>query len=400
MVEERGFKKTLRDIYNDGIKIRDDQDRIHLISTFGEGIVGERVSDVLELFQYNINTQTLTATVANGGTVTQADSMAVLTSSTATNGAANLKSKHVVRYRAGHEVYSIFTSLWANGGVAGAKQYIGLFTNTDGFFLGYNGTDFVVGRRKDSSDTVVSTFNGSAEFTNRFDPTKLNIFSITFGWLGTAPVNFYWMNPEGKMILIHQMKLPNTLTGPSTTNPVLPMSADITKTSGATSIVMKSGSWHGGVIHNGDDQVADRYYSKIISATAISTETVLINYQNVSTFQSKTNLVDIEGALLEAASDGTKIGLVKIYRNLAIGGTPSWANIDATNSVMQTDTAGTVTPSDANLLLAITLGRTDSQLISLKDLDFVIHPGETLTVTAQSTANMDFSFFLRWRERF
>jgi hypothetical protein len=399
MSEERGYKKTLRDIYNDGIKIRDDQDRIGLISTFGEGIVGQRISDVLELFQYNINTETLTSTVANGGTVTQADSMAILTSSTATNGAAQLQSKHVVRYRAGHEVYSIFTSLWANGGVAGATQYIGLFNGTDGFFLGYNGTDFVVGRRKDSVDTTVSTFNGSAEFTNRFDPTKLNIFSITFGWLGTAPVNFYWMNPEGKLVLIHQMQLPNTLTGPTVTNPVLPVCMDITKTSGATSIVMKSGSWHGGVIHNGIDKVSDRFFSKIISATTVSTEAVLINFQNVSTFQSKTNLIDVEGALLEAASDGTKIGLVKIYRNLAIT-SPSWTNVNATNSVIQTDVAGTVTPSDNNLLLALTLGRTDSKLINLKDLDFVLHPGETLTVTAQSTANMDFSFFLRWAEHF
>lgn len=369
-------------------------------TVFGESIVAQRHTEILEQFQYNINTLSLdTSASANGGTVTQGDSMAILSSSTATNGQAQIQTKKSLRYRPGHEGYAFFTSLWQNGGVAGAKQYCGLFSPTDGYFLGYNGTDFVVGRRKDSVDFTISNLNGDPEFTAQFDSSKLNIFMITYGWLGTAPINFWWCNEVGKWHLIHQMSTSNTLTGPTVSNPVLPICFDITKTSGATDIVMKTASWHAGISHDGD-QKGDRHFTGATSATGISAETVLINFQNVSTFQGKTNQVRVVAQLLGASSDGTKIGEVKIYKNLAIGGTPSWSNVDATNSVMQTDTAGTVTPSDANLLIDIPLGRTDSEIIYTSGLEFFLLPGETATVTGQSASSMDFSFTARWREEF
>jgi len=400
MVEERGFKKTLRDIYNDGIGSRDIGSNLSFNTTFGEGIVAQRHTEIVEQFQYNINTKTLSTTVANGGTVTQDDSMAVITSSTAINGAAQLQTKKKLRYRPGHEGYGFFTALWSSGGVAGAKQYIGLFNVTDGYFLGYNGTDFVVGRRKDSVDTTTSTLNGDPLFTEKFDPTKLNIFQITYGWLGTAPVNFYWMDSNGKWRLIHKMKLPNTLTGPSVTNPALPVCVDITKTSGATSLIMKTASWHAGISHDGDTE-GDRRFTGTISATNVTTEVVLINFRNKSTYASKTNQVRAVAEYMAAASDGTKTGIIKIYKNLAIGGTPSWGDVDTTNSIMETDTAGTVTPSDANLLMAIPLGRQSSQAIQdLGQLNFFLYPGETATITGQSSANMDFIFTARWREEF
>ena len=357
------------------IKIVDVGNYSSFNTTFGESIVAQRFTEILEEFQYTINTKTLTDGSENNATVTQSDSMAILTSSTTSNGHAQLESKKKLRYRPGHEGYAFFTSLWANGGVANSKQYCGLFDDGDGFFLGYNGTDFVVGYRKNTTDTTVtkSNFNGDSSFDS-IDTSKLNIFMITYAWLGTAPINFWWMNERGEWVLIHRFELPNTLTGPSVTNPVLPLRFDITKTSGDTSIVMKTASWHAGIAHDGDTQ-GDRYFTGSITKNTVSTESVLINFQNVSTFQSKTNKVRVYATLLGAAGDGTKTGEIKIYKNLAIGGTPSWSNVDATNSVMQKDTAGTVTPSDANLLISIPLGRNDSKQVDVTNQSFFLDPG-------------------------
>lgn len=372
-----------------------------LNTIFGEHITANRHTELVETFVYNINTYSLSTTVANSATVTQADSMAVLTSGTNAAGSARLNTKKFLRYRAGHEGYAFFTALWANGGVAGAVQYIGLFDSNNGYYIGYNGTDFVVGRRSNGSDTQVisSSFNGSSTFTDEFDNTKLNVFQINYGWLGAAPINFMWLNPEGKWVLIHRMQLPNTLTVPHTGSPALPMAMQVTKTSGATSIIMKSASWHAGISHDGDT-IGDRFFTGSISATTISAETVLINFQNVSTFQSKINKVRVVAVQLNASSEGTKTGEIKIYKNLAIGGTPSWSNVDATNSVMQTDTAGTVTPSNTNLLVDIPLAKTDSVSLDVGKLEFYLLPSETATVTAQSASNMDFTFSARWREEF
>lgn len=370
-------------------------------STFGEMIQSPRYSRIIEEFQYNINTLTLTATETNNGTVTQGDSMAILTSSTTSNGRARLESKRKLRYRPGHEGYAFFTALWANGGVANSTQYAGLFDSTDGFFIGYNGTDFVVGRRKDSSDTTVTqaNFNGDHSF-NSIVTSNLNIFMITYGWLGTAPVNFWWMNERGEWILIHRMELPNTLTGPSVTNPVLPMAFDVTKTSGATSIVMKTASWHAGIIEPATVRaVGDRYFSADASGSTISTETVLLNLRNQTTFQSKTNKVEIIIEFFEASSEGTKPAIIEIYKNLSIGGTPVWGDVDATNSVIQTDTAGTVTPDTTKRLFSIHLAKSDSHAVQGLP-SFYLLPGDTLTITGQSASNTDLNFYVLWREEF
>ena len=370
-------------------------------STFGEIIQSPRYSRIIEEFQYNINTLTLTSTETNNGTVTQGDSMAILTSSTTSNGRARLESKRKLRYRPGHEGYAFFTCIWSNGGVANSTQYAGLFDSTDGFFIGYNGTNFVVGRRKDSSDTTVTqaNFNGDHSF-NSIVTSNLNIFMITYGWLGTAPINFWWMNERGEWILIHRMELPNTLTGPSVTNPVLPMAFDVTKTSGSESIVMKTASWHAGIIESPSvETVGDRYFSANASGSSISSETVLLNLRNQTTFQSKTNKVEIIIEFFEASSEGTKPAIIEIYKNISIGGTPVWGDVDATNSVIQTDTAGTITPDTTKRLFSIHLAKSDSHAVQGLP-SFYLLPGDTLTVTGQSASNTDLNFYVLWREEF
>ena len=325
--------------------------------------------------------------------------MCIVTSSTNTTGAARIESKKTLRYRAGHEGYAFFTCLWANGGVAGATQFAGLFDTTDGFFLGYNGLDFVVCRRKDSVTLPVSEFNGDPEFTAKFNPLKLNIFQITYAWLGTAPVNFWWMNESGEWVLIHRMNLPNSLTGPSVTNPVLPIALEVIKTSGATSIVMKSASWHAGISHDGDTQ-GDRWFAGTASKTGVTTEAVIVSFKNQTTFQSKPNKVIVQARLLGMSADATKNSIIKIYKNLAIGGSPSWSNVDATNSVMQIDTAGTVTPSASALEFSFPMAKNESKEIDVSTFEIFLLPGETSTITGQGAQSTDFTFTARWTEGF
>jgi hypothetical protein len=403
MVEERGYKKTLKEILNrlTSGKILDDAiGRSTLNTIFGEQINIIPHADIEEQFHYNINTRTLTTTNANGGTATVENDMMKLSSSTATNGSTKVETNRPIRYRPGKEAFALFTAQWDNGGVAGCKQRIGIFNGTDGYYVGFNGTDFVAGYSTSGSDTEVTQANmsGDSTYIDQLDFTKLNIFRISYGWLGTAPVTFEFLGSDHHWHELHIIEFQNTLTRPSVDNPSLPICAHVTKTSGATDVVMRSASWLGGV-HGEDHSPGDRYDTGTVSATGVSTEAVLIHFQNVTTFQSKTNRVEVEGVRVSIASDGTKTGKVKIYKNLSIT-SPSWSNIDATNSVLQTSTAGTVTPSDANLLFEYNLGRTDSIVDDISDMDMILEPGDTVTITGQSAANMDFDFTARWREHF
>jgi translation initiation factor IF-1 len=46
------------------------------------------------------------------------------------------------------------------------------------------------------------------------------------------------------------------------------------------------------------------------------------------------------------------------------------------------------------------LARTGDIVDDIRDLDMKIRPGDTVTITGQSAANMDFDFTARWREYF
>jgi ABC-type glutathione transport system ATPase component len=147
-----------------------------------------------------------------------------------------------------------------------------------------------------------------------------------------------------------------------------------------------------------DDLVQDRYFTGTVT-NSVSSEEVLISFQSVSTFQSETNRVVAEGVRVSISTDGNKNAQVKMYKNLSISGA-SWANVDATNSIMQTDTAGTITPDDANLLWEYNLAKNDSIIDDIRDIDFILYPGETITITGQSGAANEITFTARWREKF
>lgn len=375
-------------------------------TTFKDVITAQRSGDILEQFQYNINTYTLETTVNNGGTVTQSEGMCVLSTGTNADGDAMIQSKKPIRYRPGYEGYAYFTVLFENPAHPNTIQYAGPFNNDDGYFFGYRNEDLVVGRRNSGVDTVVTqdNWNGRTrtgtlgkELKN-LDLTKLNIIRITWGWLGTAPIRFEISGSDGEWMTLHTMNASGTLTKPTILNPVLPICIDVDKTGGdSTDVVVKSASWSGGVIGI-DTHQADRYFTGSVGGT-YSTEAVMINFRNVSTFQSISNKVKAEGVKLSMSADGTKPARIKIYKNLTIT-SPTWTPVDSTNSIMETDTVGTVTPSDANLLFEYDLAKDDSLLDDISNLDFFIFPGETVTITGQSGASSDLRFTARWRELF
>ena len=397
MVEERGFKKTLRDIYNLLKTGEDSAGRASFNTTFGDKITVDRQADIEEQFHYNINTETLTTTTANSGAASVENDMLKLSSSTNTAGSVKVTTKRIIRYRPGFEGYALFTALWENEGVATSVQHIGPTGDNDGYYIGYTNTNFVVGRRAGGTDTEVveSNFNGGD--ISGLDKTKLNIFRITWGWLGTATITFEWKSPTG-WVIMHQMLLENSLTRPHVNNPVLPIQAEVTKTAGATDIIMRSGSWNGGMM--GEDKGAgDRFFLAHVDAAAVSTQQVLFNLQNQATFQSKTNRVEVEMILINASTDGSKTVELAFYRNLAITN-PSWSDINATNSVMRIDTAGTVTPNAANLEFEFGLAKVDSILLNSEKIGLIMEPGDTYTITGASGANNDIHLAVRWKEHF
>lgn len=223
-------------------------------TVFGSLFAEQLTDDISINFSLAIPASLATVTTANGGSVTQAQAQASLQSSAAATGQALLVSQHQTAYQPGHEIRCDFTATFTQG-VAGAVQYMGLYDASNGFYLGYNGTGFVVAKRSAGVDTQVAqaSWNGNLATTftrdgiaEAIDFTKGNVYRIRFGWLGNAVINFEVLSPDGNYCLIHQIKFPNTSTTASIQNPNLPMRAEVTKTTGASNVTVKTSSWRAG----------------------------------------------------------------------------------------------------------------------------------------------------------
>lgn len=166
-----------------------------------------------------------------------------------------------VAYRPAEEVYCYFTAAFTTG-VASTFQRIGLTNETEGFFLGYEGTAFSVSYITNSVVTSVAqaswnvdtcTSQTGSDFLSggavqTLDPTKMNLYRIRFGWLGIGPASFEVMSPDGVWVLMHVFRFNNSQTTPSIRTPNLPIKYWLS--SNGSDLIVKSSCCAAGVAYD------------------------------------------------------------------------------------------------------------------------------------------------------
>lgn len=170
----------------------------------------------------------------------------VIGTGTGANGSQKVTSYTTTTYRSGSEEYCYFTLTTTSTTNVNSFQRV-LFGDTDnGFAVGFNGTTFGILSRYKTVDTHVTQANfnldpldgsPSSKFTRAgvpeaINPTRTNVFRIRFGWVGSAPDLFEVMNPDGRWVAFHILRHPNLYTRASLTNADLPITAEVSKSSG------------------------------------------------------------------------------------------------------------------------------------------------------------------------
>lgn len=201
---------------------------------------------------------------SNGGSVSVSGPQATLSTSTAVDGSAQIQSRQKTRYLPGHELRVAFTAGFTTG-EAGCAQRAGLFDENDGFWVGFNGADFVCSRRYGGTDHLATrdtwddALDGSAssKFTRNGSPEAIdfemvNVFRIRFGWLGNSDITFEVKAPDGHYVTFYRIRFPNSSTLPSIENPNLPMTFEAIKTSGSADFSMRTSSWNAAIMESGN----------------------------------------------------------------------------------------------------------------------------------------------------
>ena len=257
----------------------------------------------------------VTVTTANSATAASNVGGALFASGTNTSGSVQGVTAQNTIYRSGSEVYAMFTASFT-AGVASSYMRIGLYDANNGFFVGYEGTSFGLTVRNNAAD--VTTAKGSwsedsltgaagSKFTRAgvpeaIDLTKLNIWRIRFGWLGSAPFILEVMAPDGHWVTCHKVLYPNLQATPSIRSADLPITLDITKTSaGATDLQIQTDCWGAGT-NSGVGNLGDIY--------AFQT-TALLN--NGATFSSGVKTLSPEYSQVQTTILASHNGSIDIY---------------------------------------------------------------------------------------
>lgn len=136
----------------------------------GKSAFGEQLSSSLEpvvqlLFTYSVNPYQVNQFL-NGGTAAVSTAMLALSTGAAANQSACIESVNTIRYEPGLGVCCRFTGIFT-AGVANSEQIIGVGDIGEGFYFGYNGTDFGILRRYGGTPEVrtltVTTGSSTAE---------------------------------------------------------------------------------------------------------------------------------------------------------------------------------------------------------------------------------------------
>jgi hypothetical protein len=375
-------------------------------SIFGDKITGTRVPSIAGQFQYGLRADDAVIDNVGSGNTSFSNAMLLLNTGTDSNGHIGIQGTDYLRYIPGHEAYAFFTCVFS-AGVASNNQRVGIFDydggNGNGFFIGYKETQFGVTRRRAGVDTFtpvdVSTVFPSDQGT--FDPTKGNVYKISYGYLGFATIHFEVLLPHGGFVEMASIDYPNSSTETHIANTNIPLRAEATNSGNTTDIEMKIGSVTAGIVDGGGaDPIARVFTFAMPTTTLVAGVTKqLVHFRNKSTYFSITNKISTQLILISASTDGNKTVAWGIKKNPTITTAGTWADISV-DSVMEYSTDAVTDLNTGGDLILWNLSKIDSFFEDVEKYLIKLRPTQWATIYALSAGANDVDLSIRWKELF
>ncbi len=233
------------------------------------------------------------------------------------------------------------------------------------------------------------------------DPTKGNVYQIGYQWLGFGAIEFSIENPAtGKFVIVHRIEYANANITPSLQNPTLPLHIMSKNTSNNSNLTIKTSSMAGFT----EGRIVDLgiINAKVKNITNLgATEIPILTIKNKLVYQSTINRVRIEPLFVSFATLATKPIIFRIKVSPTLTGTPAFSDVSTDTSVMSFDTDATGITSGRELFTTI-LAKEDSEIIDFAKLRKMLNPGETFSITGQSTSgtNQEVTVSITWEELF
>ena len=393
-------------------RILDNAGRVSINTIFGDALTVVRESDVALRWPYNINTYENITTTSGSGSVNASGDMAVVSTGATVGSIARLESVNLIRYRPGSEVFCMFTTvLTCSGtigyqqGVAGSIQAVGIFDANNGFAIGFNGIQFGIRWRVSGIDTWIPQTQFNRDGLVTVDLTKIQLWRISFGWFGGAPIFFEYLTEDGVWTLFHVINIANKINVVSIHNPSLQAAIETISSSSTTNVIVKVGCIEGG--SSRPPNVMDIgyrhfHYSSSLTLKNLSSGTTIpmLSIQNPITFQGITNktMITVIGGTATMTANGSNVAQFTAIFDATLTGA-SFSALDSVNSVAQVDNSATAFSGGASARYGINMTN-GTALVDLNGGPILVYPGHTLTVTGTATGNATGIIDINWKEAY
>lgn len=356
-------------------------------------------------FNYELSSQFVNTSSNALGSVTSANSLAIVSSGSSANSFGLLRTVRFIKYKPGQGINCMFTGLF-DVGVAGNTQIIGPGNSLYGYYFGYTGSNFGVMRRNQGIDEWILQDNWNLDKMDGYGPSRVvlnkqlgNVYRITYQWLGFGQILYMIENPStGEFVPVHRNQYANKNSVPSTFVPSFPMMVQSINTTNTTNIQTKTACLN--AMCEGIQSTLGLTFG-IDNTKTISTLTnlMVISIRSKTTFKGQDNVIPVYLKLLSLSADGTRNAIIYLFKDTVLGGAPLvWTDV-STDSVMEYNTNGT-TITGGTQIAAFSMGKVESRTFSVADLNYFIAPGSVITIAARLlvSGTNDISASLTWYE--
>ena len=339
-------------------------------------------------YTYSINTDTsLVPAPVAAGAVTWSSGTAVVSTSAAATSSAVLRSKRYVGVGVGR-VIRLALACSFNSGVANSTQIVGMGTDENGLFVGYNGTAFGVMVRNNSVSTWVSSFNidkldGTGSSALTLDPTKGNVYFVTYDTSGFGSVTFAVGSGASDAAVFHRITFGNSASAVALRNFAGPLTASATNSTNTTAISLRVAGWS--AFTDGVPRLIGALRGADISRSIFSTTYIpVLSILNKTSYQSVTNCLSAYLKQLSISCDGTKGAVVvSIWDGVTLTGA-TYIDVSTVNSSVQVDTSAAAM-SGGTLLCSFTVTCRGDRQVDLTGYDLSLSPGNSYTIACRNS---------------
>jgi len=375
-------------IANLGVTNKDPAGRQQFIGTFGDAAIAVRKDQIAAIYSYDARLSEIVGldTLPAGFEVTIIDSNLVYRN--ILPGSHFIESLTSVRYRAAQMIYAYGTAAFVAGLPVGTYFYgIGICDAEDGFQIGIKDGLFGIRHRRTDRTNRASPTLDFDRFVEREDfnldkldgvfPSKYNItdllengnvFMITYGYLGYAPITFSVKTPDDQWIAFHRIEYPGTSLKTNVSVPYAPLSFEIDDPNGL-GLDIRIGSIAAGTLGgNGNDPTVREQAFVLPMAVSVVGLTTIALFRQPQEYKQIRNKI---GALLKtmsAETDGAQGATIRLEFNPDIITPGTWATVadDGPVEYSLDEVVDIGTGKESGIFLI--MGKTDTRTLNVAEI--------------------------------